>query len=659
MLMLCLHSTADENNDSEDSASLPGDLRPVGPRKIRPVKATFRAGQRRASPTTKTFSAKFKPPMLSGAASEPAKVLSDTITPSPPHQLSTELKPNDTSSDLTNDSAVEFAKEEQLLQGTVTTLRQQIAELETSSEMTQHQLQDELDGCRARKRDEEHTKTDLKAKARALEEVKRKAEVDYSEAERRHATAKVNKQQLAEKIERMKSELSRLERKEADFSSRQAKSQAHRQEREAELLPRLQAKKEQVAEQESAVTSLSAQVEALESDIEHHKSELSHYRERSLRRAHAHRPPFVPTQIVPVMPSPESVPPSNQWPNYREFQQQQQPTSRQNSSSTASIHSNALYNSNTTDANDSPTSPSSSLFERRRFAGQMDFEPSGTLSHLPSRTSSLRQRSSESLSDRYTGFAPFGPPLPPSAHQALESQNEDSHNRSHLSLPFFVGGGLTSLDGANSPPLTTPNEGPQSPMTPHQNSLLPAHLFDLLDNDDDDPVPQTPLEVALPPRHSIWSDDAAQAAFNRAGGSPFRRNSEDLKLSRTRSDERSRNGTAAYQPTRDLGPIGSDLFARHPLSLNPGAKAFNPEPPSPDRASSIPEVVHAAAAPAEAAAAPRRGLFATGLRDVWNRASNKTDSRSAAATAALFDADDIFAPGPGPSGTMSSTNQHS
>lgn len=644
-------TATDDTNDSEDSTSLPGDLKPPGPRKTRPVKATFRAGQRRASPTTKTFSGKIKPPLLNNnnnsnnaagqQSNESAKPLLDkTLSSTPPHQLSTELKAgNSSASDADNAVMREFAKEEQLLQGTVNALKAQIAELQSSSETTQHQLQDELDGCRARKRDEEHTKTDLKAKARTLEEVKRQAEVEYSDAERRHATAKVNKQQLADKIERMKAELSRLDRRETDFSTRHAKSQDHRREREAELLPQLQVKKARVAEQEAAVAALATRVESLESEIDSHKEDIAHFRERSLQRAQSQRS-FVPTQIVPVLPAPgeavASTQPAGQWANYRG-----------NSTNPAYVNG-ALTGNNGPVSPVSPNSPSPSLFERRRFTHQMDMDPAqqhqyqqSDLSRASSRTTSLRQPSAESLSDRYSGFAPFGPP---NQHMTdlRHEESQDASARNNLSLPFFVGGGLTSLDGASSPPVTTPHDGPQSPMTPHQNSLLPAHLFDLLDNDDDDPVPQTPMEVALPPRHNIWSDDAAQAAFNRAGGSPFRNSAEELTLSRTRSSDQARPGSSVFTSGHgeNHGLAGNDFLARHSLSLNPGAKAFSPDsngssrtpPPQP-------------ATPDEAAVAPRRGLFASGLRDVWNRASNKTDTRSAAATAALFDADDIFSPG--------------
>lgn len=582
---------------------MPGDARPPASRKTRPVKATFRAGQRRASPTTKTFAGRIKPPTLS---TEPTKTHDSSPAPSPPHQLSTEIIPNSS----LEEAEAEYATEEKVLKGSVETLRRHIAELESSSEASHSQLQGELDGCRARKREEEHARSDLKAKARTLEESKRQAEVEYTEAERRHASAKSNKHQFRDKIERMKAELSRLDRKEVDLTTKQAKSQKHRQEREAELVPKLQTYRQEMTEQESSIAQLASKVESYESDIEHYRTELSRRRERTIRRNHPQRQ-FIPAQIIPVIPGSEGMPPQpppGQWASYRDFQ---------SSSLNGSNPGNQVQAFYSAASPGSPNSQNDSFLEHRRV--QM-----GDTTANDSRASSMHKKSTESLADHYSGFSPFGPPVQPRKNSGEDFRADPPpQNHRGVSLPFFVDGGLTSLDGASSsPPLTTPKEGPASPITPHQNSLIPAHLFDMIDNDDD-PVPQTPIEVALPPRHNIWSDDAAQLAFNRASNSSARTSVEELTLNRTRSNESSRDQLSSFS-----NALGGDPYSRHPLSLNPGAKAFNPE------------------LTVETPTTSRRGLFGAGsLRDVWARANNKTDHRSAAATAALFEADDIFGGG--------------
>lgn len=624
----------DDVNDSEDSASLPGDLKPAPARKTHPVKATFRAGQRRASPTAKNFGGKAKLPIISGESTKLAHDKSSSVSSqvsihpdgsTPPASASpAEVTPSD------------LLKEEEVLKENISGLRQQIALLETSSQDNQSQLQTELDDCKARKRDEEHHRTDLKAKARKLEESKRKAEVQYAEAERRHASAKSNKIKYTDKIERMKAELARLDRKEADFISKQTKSQAHREQRETELAPILESKKADMADRESAVAALVAKVETLEGEIEYHKTELSHRRERALRRSHSQRQ-FLPAHFVPVIANPEQMSPtSQQWASF--------PASTQPVTAPVNTTSPLAYNA----VRGSPVSASEtpSFFDHPRVR-QLDREE--IPSKLPSRASSLRQPSEDAPGNALPTFAPFGPPVrtesdPTAGHRRAHSPTASSAaaaaSAKNVSLPFFVGGGLTSLDGSDTPSGPATNESPRSPTTPHQNSLIPAHLFDMLDNDEDVVIPQTPMEVALPPRHNIWADDAVQDAFNRAG-SPKGTSSaaavadEDLSLDRIRSHDSSRASSLYSVPS---APLHKEPLGRHPLALNPGAKAFSPDAVSTNGNASVSD-------PSLHAQPVRRSLFgSTSLRDVWSRASNKTDHRSAAATAALFDADDIFSP---------------
>jgi hypothetical protein len=498
----------------------------------KPVKATFRAGSRRASPSVRYHTkTRITTPTADTSTEYAAGASSPLASPDA-------KAPTDSDEDPLDDAA-----ENQALSN-ITLLETRLEQLQTASAIKQSRLSGELEALRVQKKDEDHARAQLKSRSRTLEESKRLAEVDHHESERKLAAARHHRQTLEDKVERIKGEIQRLERKEAEARERKLRSVAAREGQEVELGERMAERQARAELAEERTRALGEQVEALERGIEERKAELV------ARRQLGHVQRLPPNSTARV--SAYGLPPG-QWPPYREHHVA--------STALGSYVPPGCYPQPVLSQQPSPdlvsNSPPPSGFYEHRRAHRKDLL--GSISPSLSTETLGRTTSHDSIHDPFsTSFAPFGP--------SLTAADPAADGPRNVSLPFFVGGHLTSLN--NEDPVT-PGEStldaPLSPMTPHQASLIPSHLFSMLDEDeDDDQMPESPSIEYKPARLGLAHPEEAENAF-RFGpiGSGTRRSDSLRPLSQEQLIEEDNLLSHQLRPPR------------HPLSLNPDAVAFS------------------------------------------------------------------------------------
>lgn len=160
-------------------------------------------------------------------------------------------------------------------------LQNQLDELRAASLATQTKLEAELEEIRARKRDEDVVRGDLKTRTKSLEEAKRAAEQERLEAEKKLISARVVKKSSEDRVSKAKIELSKLEKKEKESDERMRKGQVERGEKLATLRQQVKQREELLAKEDEATERLASRVDALEAEIQSRRAELQTLREEA------------------------------------------------------------------------------------------------------------------------------------------------------------------------------------------------------------------------------------------------------------------------------------------------------------------------------------------------------------------------------------------
>jgi len=599
---------------------IPGDIKAAAasPKQaFRPVKAEFRAGQRRASPTVKSH----RPPLSPTAEHSSTTTESQQAVITNPELLATLaeqklalLKVSDlaaTSLDRTHDKEDTPSDALKVVDEAIALLQEEIAEARSASAETQTRLQSELDELRVSKKEDEHSRSDAKAKTRVLEEAKRLVEIERAEADKKRSIAKQSRQLMQDHVDRMKAEVARLERKETDNERKNRKLHAEQSAKIARLQEELSQKRENVLQAESALRKVTGRVEALEQAIDGRKTDLTARRQQvaGVTWAQIQRSVSNPTYFAP----PEAGYP--QW-----------LPANENIMSSGSLSSSPPVQSDQIGYSLSKVEsvpPKTSFLEHRLWHHRDHVNALDSL--YPASMPQSRFASVENLVD-HSSFAPFGPDISPKRQSPVFEPDQQPGRK--LALPFFMHGSLTSLTGDMSPsaePSGSISPGPLSPMTPHQASLLPTHLFDLLDEDEDEGQ-MTVMSSPSKGFTSLSDEIIARPPFNGDNRTPTVSPNLDSDFVAPRPSPSAQNLAAMSQIAADWN---ND---RHPLSLNPSAKAFNFIMPPGEMITEEKKI-------------KARGSFGMkegGLRDVWNRATKKNGSGASQATFSPFD-DDLLA----------------
>lgn len=446
-------------------------------------------------------------------------------------------------------------------------LQAQLDELRATAAESERRLQDELEVLRGKKRDEDAFRAELKVKTKGLEEAKRAADVRRAEAEKELNERKAVVKEAQSRIDKLRDEIRAIERKGLEAVERKEKKQRERKEREKKLRDDVGKKRTELKEKEQGLEEVMQKVSDMERKLEvrrallaGRRNELAHYAQQGMRAAN-HVPPQqamppnaaatsmygpVPTgqAAAPSLPATATLggvgafasafaAPFGQGAYGRRNYPYVHPLSANNSRPTSirsghfdpltgafqSAPSSPTLAPSTVPFDDhSPYSAGAAVDPASGWPTSFASGPNGAPHSLPhagflehrlqhraahdddghpqylafeGRTLGDLAEVSPSLSD-----FPSGDPI------GIDGAAEDGDltRLRNLALPMqYLESGLLA-GGAETPGP----DGPLSPMTPHQTSLIPSQLFHLLDDDEDEDglfnMPDSPtLRGALGP----------------------------------------------------------------------------------------------------------------------------------------------------------------
>ncbi|ORY89073.1 hypothetical protein BCR35DRAFT_300872 [Leucosporidium creatinivorum] len=526
-------------------------------------------------------------------------------------------------------------------------LKMQVEELKTATAENESRLQDELEVLRGKKKEEDQFRAELKAKTKVLEEQKRVADLRRVEAERELGERRSAMRGVQERVDRVKSEIGKIEKRELEVEEKKEKKKRDRREREKKLREDVGKKKEELKGVEEGVEELLEKVRGLERSVESKREVLLNKRNEMTARsmgfgAYGGGMPggmgMAGAQAFRRTPGPLSAP----------FGHMHGMTGPGNNSRPSSIRSGYGGNHAYASAPSSPTLaahpvPVSPLDDSASYSDAATKFYGGAFAPEPYRSSAnhsqqgflehrLQHRRAEQLVDGLiqptnltstlpsaddipTSFLPFdfdandlspfgpGSSTRPSSLCAHDDANGTgsgaTRSRPQLALPLqYLDSGL--LASSESPGL----EGPLSPMTPHQTSLIPSQLFQMLDEDEEDEfvMPDSPTFGAG--NRDEWKglgldveDDADLSATVKGkksvGGSAGGSAGGSKEGSEAGSDGRKRDDSLSPRVLSPISPVSahshhSDTASPRPhpslLSTNNLAASADTASPSPTSA---------------------------------------------------------------------------
>ncbi|KAK4050725.1 hypothetical protein OIO90_004947 [Microbotryomycetes sp. JL221] len=397
-------------------------------------------------------------------------------------------------------------------------LRMQVDELKAASRENERRLQEELEILRAKKKEEDATRAELKAKTRELEDHKRDTDLLKIEAERELNERKGKVREAQDRVEKLRGEIKKIDKREHELIERREKKKRDRKERERKLREDVGKKKDELKKAQSGIEQLMNKVSEMERTLDQRREVLQAKRnDQAARRmgfgmvgnpnggmsmpdhrvvsaplpnggpAHGRMPPI----YAPIHPSSRPGSIRSGYANRFDTSAPSSPTVArpigpyQDSFAPYGEQPEAHMGSGFGPAPYAPhpavAAPSTGFLEHRLQHRRAELEslsqPHAIVSTLPS--SNDIPTSFKPFSIDSTDHSPIGglsSTRPSSLYDETTGQR-----RPQLALPLqYLESGL--LETADSPGL----DGPLSPMTPHQTSLIPSQLFQMLDEDDDD-----------------------------------------------------------------------------------------------------------------------------------------------------------------------------
>lgn len=513
-------------------------------------------------------------------------------------------------------------------------LKTQLDELKTSTDEGEKRLHVELEGLRERKKEEDAFRAELKSKTKGLEETKRVAELNRVEAERELGERKAVMKRAGERVEKLRDEIGAIERREMEVVERKEKKKKERKEREKKLKEDVGKKREELKVAEVGIDKLLAKVAGLEKTIDARRDMLLNRRNDFAARSMGFGPGSMMMGGGIGMGMPGGVNMFRRAPGPGGYNQSM-PNSRPGSVRSGHFdHHAAQYDHSAFDPTQStPSSPTHSpsypisaddespYAEAAFYSG--GFAPDGyrpaplvQQGFLEHRIQHRRTELPTRHSDDSSTFAPLVSTLPsvddipasflPFDFESHDRPHEDAHtttkpNRPQLSLPLqYLDSGL--LENSTSPGL----EGPLSPVTPHQTSLIPRQLFQMLDEDDEDDFVLAHQHSPTRGRGSApWNglgldlDDDDEVEDGQRREQSMSPKSTD-SLPSPRFDLASHAlGSGPWDASDEqllfanrMSPLEPDDLPRHGLSLNPDAKAFAFQPRSTSSPSPTPRTIN-------------------------------------------------------------------
>ncbi|GJE97733.1 hypothetical protein PsYK624_139540 [Phanerochaete sordida] len=247
----------------------------------------FRSTERAVQRTTSNTHRSTTPPPLPKSASLPLHVQRQptdkthsqrhaqapsqpTVTPAPtPSAVLNPPQLNPSPSTLFDQSPVisEILRQISATKSTVYDLRTQLSEFRTQAQQSHAAIQSDLDTHRARKREEDSSRQELKQRTKTLEDSKRSAESCKRDAEKRLRAAESARNSASERIERLDKEIGALKERMGQDEEAIISSKVEADEAEEGLMEELEKKKKEIKVAEDVVAALNSRTKELEEKI--------------------------------------------------------------------------------------------------------------------------------------------------------------------------------------------------------------------------------------------------------------------------------------------------------------------------------------------------------------------------------------------------------
>ncbi|BGP26599.1 proteophosphoglycan ppg4 [Rhodotorula toruloides] len=520
---------------SADSSIPPSPTSRISPAAARLTKRVFRAGQRRSSPTSLTR-LKTKAEHAAREAAEAERVAADEAASA----LAAAKEAFGGSGTGSGGSDVGMGGGKGTTDPVLVELQAQLDELKASAAESEKRLQDELEVLRGKKRDEDTFRAELKLKTKGLEEAKRAADATRVEAEKELNERKAVVKEAQARVDKVRAEIKALERKGIEAVERKEKKKRERKEREQKLRDDVGKKRDELKDKEKGLDEVMHKIADMERKLEVRRALLAGRRAelaqlgvagmRGMGGPQGGAPMY---GVAPPLNGPATATlggvgaianafaaPLGQGGYGRRNYPYVHPLSANNSRPTSirsghyDPHTGAFQSAPSSPTLSHPVSPlddpapygnanATAADPASGWPTSFPAAPNGTSHALP-HSSFLEHRLQHRAANGGIGdddlpahFLPFDfdglahsaqghSPPPRSARSGSAGDNSPGTNANKpgraLALPMqYLDSGLLA-GGAESPAI----DGPLSPMTPHQTSLIPSQLFHMLDEDDDD-----------------------------------------------------------------------------------------------------------------------------------------------------------------------------
>lgn len=160
-------------------------------------------------------------------------------------------------------------------------LRTQLSEFRAQAQESHAAIQSDLDKHRARKREEDAARQELKQRTKTLEDSKRSAEACRRDAEKRLRAAESARNSASERIERLDKEIGALKERMCMDEEAIVRCKAEADEAEKGLIQELEKKRKEIKVAEDVVTALNNRTKELEEKIAAEEERLKRAKEQA------------------------------------------------------------------------------------------------------------------------------------------------------------------------------------------------------------------------------------------------------------------------------------------------------------------------------------------------------------------------------------------
>ncbi|KAJ8077146.1 hypothetical protein AAF712_004050 [Marasmius tenuissimus] len=179
---------------------------------------------------------------------------------------------------------VELLHQISLSNTSILDLRGQLADYQSSANQSHAQLQQELDGCRDKKKQDDNARNDLKARTKALDDSKRVAESAKRDAEKRLRAAESARDDALRRMEHLDNEISTLQQRLVDDENSIQETRETISEEEREVTEAIERKRREIKVAEDVIAALNDRARDLEDRLNQKTERLHIMREQENAR---------------------------------------------------------------------------------------------------------------------------------------------------------------------------------------------------------------------------------------------------------------------------------------------------------------------------------------------------------------------------------------